>query len=43
VSSWFQFKDAFGDLDKAHDLPLAVYQFFQNGGFSRVHPARRQG
>jgi len=32
VSSWFRFKDAFGDLDKNHDLPLAAYQFFQNGG-----------
>jgi hypothetical protein len=39
VSSWFQFKDAFGDLDKAHDLPLAVYQFFQNGG-SRAYILR---
>ena len=39
VSSWFQFKDAFGDLDKNHDLPLAVYQFFQNGG-SRAYILR---
>ena len=39
VSSWFQFKSAFGDLDKNHDLPLSVYQFFQNGG-SRAYILR---
>jgi phage tail sheath protein FI len=39
VSSWFQFKNAFGDLDKNHDLPLSVYQFFQNGG-SRAYILR---
>ncbi len=39
VSSWFQFRDTFGDLDKNHDLPLAVYQFFQNGG-SRAYILR---
>ncbi|HEY6173629.1 MAG TPA: hypothetical protein VIX73_04260, partial [Kofleriaceae bacterium] len=39
MSSWFQFRDAFGDLDKSHDLPLSVYQFFQNGG-SRAYILR---
>ena len=42
VSSWFQFKNAFGDLDKNHDLPLSVYQFFQNGG-SRAYILRVVG
>jgi phage tail sheath protein FI len=32
VSSWFQFKDIFGDLDHRYHMPLAVLQFFQNGG-----------
>jgi phage tail sheath protein FI len=39
ISSWFQFKNAFGDLDRDHDLPLSVYQFFQNGG-SRAYILR---
>jgi len=32
VTSWPQFLRAFGDFHKDHHMPLAVYQFFQNGG-----------
>lgn len=32
VSSWSQFERAFGSFNKKYQLPLSVYQFFQNGG-----------
>lgn len=32
VTSWLQFERAFGSFDKSRHMPLAVYQFFQNGG-----------
>jgi uncharacterized protein len=32
VSSWTQYERAFGGLKKGFDMPLAMYQFFQNGG-----------
>jgi uncharacterized protein len=32
VTNWLQYERAFGGLDKKHEMPLAVYQFFNNGG-----------
>jgi hypothetical protein len=32
LTSWAQFERAFGGLNKNHHMPLAVYNFFQNGG-----------
>jgi uncharacterized protein len=32
ITNWSQFERAFGSFTKDHHMPLAVYQFFQNGG-----------
>ena len=32
ITSWFQFKDSFGGPCEGCALPLAVFQYFQNGG-----------